>query len=161
MWSLWDHKILIGNAKQEGDCTLEGGILREPWFPYFCAKCIFDCTMTDTRKKASRGDYEKEQEISKGYLEYFGNPENFIGKPSTTYHPGNGLIGAKVNKMDLANNTLAIESMLRGTGSANMVNPMEPVKPDIKYIKTLNLYDKYVYLPDPFVHHKGERPTWQ
>ena len=63
MWSLWDHKILIGNAKQEGDCTLEGGILREPWFPYFCAKCIFDCTMTDTRKKASRGDYEKEQEI--------------------------------------------------------------------------------------------------
>ena len=117
--------------------------------------------MTDTRKKASRGDYEKEQEISKGYLDYFGNPENFIGKPSTTYHPGNGLIGAKVNKMDLANNTLAIESMLRGTGSANMVNPMEPVKPDIKYIKTLNLYEKYVYLPDPFVYHKDQRPMWQ
>jgi hypothetical protein len=117
--------------------------------------------MTDTRKKANRGDYEKEQEINTDNLKYFSNPDNIIGKPLTTYHPGNGLIGAKVNKMDLANNTLAIESFLRGTGSANMVNPMELVKPDITYIKTLNLFEKHVYMPDPFVHHKGERPLWQ
>ena len=117
--------------------------------------------MTDTRKTASRGDYDKEQEVNRENLKYKSNPDNIIGKPATTYHPGNGLIGAKVNNMDLANNTLAIENFLRGTGSANMVNPSEPVKPDIKYIKTLNLYEKYVYLPDPFVHHKGERPMWQ
>jgi len=117
--------------------------------------------MTDTRKKANRGDYEKEQEINLGYSNYFRNPDNFIGKPTITYHPGNGLIGARVCNMDLANNTLAIEGFLRGTGSANMVNPTEPVKPDIKYIRTLNLFDKYVYMPDPFVHHRDQRPTWQ
>lgn len=118
--------------------------------------------MTDTRKTSFRGDYEKEQEISIEHLKYFSNPDNIIGKPATTYHPGNGLIGAKVCNMDLANNTLAIENMLRGTGSSNMVNPSsEPMKPEIKYIKSLNMFDKFVYLPDPFVHHKGERPMWQ
>ena len=117
--------------------------------------------MTDTRKTSYRGDYEKEQEVNRETLKYFSNPDNIIGKPATVYHPGNGLIGAKVCNRDLANNTLAIENFLRGTGSANMVNPSTPIKPDIKYIKSLNLYDKYVYLPDPFVHHKGERPMWQ
>ena len=117
--------------------------------------------MTDTRKKAWRGDYEKEQEINLGHLEYYGNPENYFGKPLTTYHPGNGLIGAKVCNMDLANNTLDIVNLLRGTGSANMVNPSVPAKPDVKYIKSLNLFDKYVYLPDPLVLHKDQRPAWQ
>ena len=117
--------------------------------------------MTDTRKTSYRGDYEKEQEVNRETLKYFSNPDNIIGKPETTHFPGNGLIGAKICNMDLANNTLAIENYLRGTGSANMVNSNIPDKPDIKYIKSLNMFDKCVYLPDPLVQHRDQRPMWQ
>ena len=116
--------------------------------------------MTDSRKKANKGDYEKEQELNLGHFDYFSNPKNYIGKPEITYHPGNGLIGAKVSNMDLANNTIAIENYLRGTGSANMVNSVKMEMPDIKDIKSLNMFEKCVFMPDPFVHHRNERPTW-
>lgn len=116
--------------------------------------------MTDTRKKANRGDYEKEQELNTNHRDYFSNPENYIRKPDMTYLPGNGLLGAKIHTLDLANNGLAIQNYLRGTGSANMVNPTSQETPDIKYLKSLNMFDKCVYMPDPLIIHRGERPTW-
>ena len=116
--------------------------------------------MTDTRKKSNRGDYEKEQELNTNSRDYFSNPNNYIRKPETILLPGNGLIGAKIHALDLANNGLAIENYLRGTGSANMVNPGVQETPDIKYLKSLNMFDKCVYMPDPLVIHRGERPAW-
>lgn len=116
--------------------------------------------MTDTRKKSNRGDYEKEQEFNTNFRDYLSNPKNYIRKPEVTQLPGNGLIGAKIHTLDLANNALAIENLLRGTGSSNMVNPSVPETPDIKYLKSLNMYEKCVYMPDPLVIHRGERPAW-
>ena len=116
--------------------------------------------MTDTRKKANRGDYEKEQEFNKSYCDYLSDPKNKTRKPEMTVLPGNGLIGAKIHTLDLANNGLAIENFLRGTGSANMINPSSQETPDIKNLKSLNLFENCVYMPDPLVIHKGERPNW-
>lgn len=116
--------------------------------------------MTDTRKKTNRGDYEKEQELNDDHRDYFSDPKNHIRKPAVTLLPGNGLIGAKIHTLDLANNAISIENYLRGTGSANMVNPRLPETPDIKYLKSVNMFENCVYMPDPLVIHRGERPTW-
>ncbi len=117
--------------------------------------------MTDTRKKSNRGDYEKEQELNMGMMEYFGNPANYFGKPVDIYLPGNGLIGAKIHCNDLVNNIIDTEAFLRGTGSCNMVNPQTPATPELKYIKSLNYYENKVYVPEPLVVQKDQRPLWK
>lgn len=118
--------------------------------------------MTDTRRKTDRGDYEKDQEVSAFYVDYFTNSYYCYGKPTEVYLPGNGLIGTKINHMDLANNTVDIESMLRGTGSQNMVSKQAPIVPDLKYLKTVNIFDNApVYMPDPLMVQKDQRPQWK
>lgn len=114
--------------------------------------------MTDSRKKSNRGDYEKEQEFNTMKYKWYSDPTSFYGKPEALYHPGNGLIGAKVSNMDLANNTVDIEGYLRGIGTANMLKHYVPPKPDIKYAKSLNLFENEVSMPEPLVVHRGQRP---
>jgi hypothetical protein len=115
--------------------------------------------MTDTRYKSQRGDYELEQSAHFGQIDYklkYGNAVN-------TYLPGNGLIGQRnVGRSDLANNSCDIESMLRGIGSCNMVNPQAEIVPDIRQLKQLHIFESQpTFVPDPLVVHKNQRPQWQ
>ena len=64
--------------------------------------------MSNTRKKSQKGDYEKEIAISFGFNDYYLNTENRYGCPMNTYIPGNGLIGQKVSRTNLANNSCDI-----------------------------------------------------
>ena len=117
--------------------------------------------MTDTRKKSNRGDYDLEQEYSFGRLDYAINPKNHYGTPVQAYFCGNGLIGQRMSRVDLANNSCDIETMLRGTGSCNMVQPQAPIVPDIRHIRSLNLFEtRENPLPEPLVVKRGERPAW-
>ena len=117
--------------------------------------------MTDTRKKSQKGDYNLEQAITFGVYDYYFNSENHMGNPVNTYLPGNGLVGQKVARVNLANNSCDIETMLRGTGTCNMVQSHTPILPDVKNIKSLNLFDTQpMQLPDPMVVQKGQRPRW-
>jgi hypothetical protein len=118
--------------------------------------------MTDTRKKSNRGDYDLEQEFNFGRLDYCINPQNNYGEPVKTYLPGNGLLGPRVSRVNLANNSCDIESMLRGTGSCNMVQPQAPIVPDIRHLQSLNLFETRANpLPEPLVVKRGERPAWE
>jgi hypothetical protein len=117
--------------------------------------------MSNTRKKSQKGDYNLEQETHFGNYDYYFNSENRYGNPVNTYIPGNGLIGQKVSRVNLANNSCEIESMLRGIGSCNMVEALAPVVPDLRHIKTLNLFETQpTFIPEPMVVHKGQRPKW-
>ena len=117
--------------------------------------------MTDTRKKSQKGDYDLEQAVNFGFVDYRVNSENNYGCPVNTYLPGNGLMGQKTSRVNLANNSCDIESMLRGIGTCNMVQAQNPVTPDIRQHKQLNLFDTQpVQLPEPMVVHKGQRPRW-
>lgn len=117
--------------------------------------------MTDTRKKTNRGNYDKEQEESLRIFGYYGDQKQYYGKPDTTYLPGNGIANIRLCACDLANNSIDIESMLRGTGSQNMVNPQAAIVPDFKYIKTANIYEKEVYVPEPLAVRGAQRPLWR
>jgi hypothetical protein len=117
--------------------------------------------MTDTRKKSQKGDYDLEQAITFSVYDYYLNSKNQMGCPVNTYFPGNGLVGQKVSRVNLANNSCDIETMLRGTGTCNMVQSQNPVTPDIRQIKSLNLFDTQpVQLPEPMVVQRGQRPRW-
>ena len=117
--------------------------------------------MTDTRKKSQKGDYDLEQSFNFGVVDYYANSENRMGCPVNTYFPGNGLVGQKVSRVNLANNSCDIETMLRGTGTCNMVQSQNPIVPDLKQLKMLNLFETQpLQLPEPMVVQKGQRPRW-
>jgi len=117
--------------------------------------------MTDTRKKSQKGDYNLEQAVTFGVYDYYFNSENRMGCPVNTYLPGNGLVGQSVSRVNLANNSCDIETMLRGTGTCNMVETQAKIVPDLRHIKSLNLFETQpLQLPEPMVVHKGQRPRW-
>ena len=118
--------------------------------------------MTDTRKKSQRGDYNLEQNVNFGIVDYYSNPENRMGCPVNTYLPGNGLMGVpQISRVNLANNSCDIETMLRGTGTCNMVEKQAPIVPDIRQLKTMDLFEtQKTQLPEPMVVHRGQRPGW-
>jgi hypothetical protein len=117
--------------------------------------------MTDTRKKSQRGDYNLEQAVTFGVYDYYFNSENRMGCPVNTYLPGNGLVGQRVSRVNLANNSSDIETMLRGIGTCNMVQSHIPIVPDLRQIKTLDLFETQpTQLPESMVVHRGQRPRW-
>ena len=115
--------------------------------------------MTDTRNKSQRGDYELEQSVNFGQIDYLIKH----GGSVNTYLPGNGLIGQhNVSRTSLANNSCDIESMLRGIGSCNLVSPQAEIVPDIRSLKQLHIFDSQpTFIPDPLVVHRNQRPQWQ
>jgi hypothetical protein len=123
---------------------------------------ITHITESNTRKKTNRGDYEMEQDFNNRFYDYYGNPENYYGRPPNTMLPGNGMVGASMKLFDLANNACDIESMLRGYGTDNMVFRSAPIEPDLKKLPTLNMIDSQTtYMPDPLVIQRGQRPLFK
>lgn len=116
--------------------------------------------MTDTRKKSQKGDYELEQHGNTQFLDYLGSRD--YSTPAATYFAGNGLLSGRVASVGLANNACDIESMLRGIGSCNMVSHQSAPTPDIRTLKSLNLFkSEDVLLPNPLIIEKGQRPQFK
>ena len=115
--------------------------------------------MASTRNKNTEGDYAMEQNQFKEQLNYLTEKKNGYGVPTQTHFAGNGLIMGRIASENLANNACDIESYLRGIGSTNLVNPQDPVKPDIKSFASLSIADKTpLILPEPLIVNKNQRP---
>ena len=118
-----------------------------------------DLIMTDTRKKSQKGDYELEQNLNTQYLGYSGSSDSI---PAATYFAGNGLLFGRMASVALANNACDIESMLRGIGTCNMVSHQTAPTPDIRTLKSLNLFkSEDTLMPDPLIVAKGQRPQFR
>jgi hypothetical protein len=119
-----------------------------------------DLIMTDTRKKSQKGDYELEQQGNTQYSGYLGSRD--YSTPAATYFAGNGLLSGRVASVGLANNSCDIESMLRGIGTCNMVSHQTAPTPDIRALKSLNLFETdETLLPNPLIVEKGQRPQFR
>jgi hypothetical protein len=60
----------------------------------------------------------------------------------------------------MSSNSADIESFLLGINSTNLVNPAGPLKPDLYFLSSADLFSKSpVYMPDPMVIEKGQRPA--
>jgi hypothetical protein len=116
--------------------------------------------MTDTRKKSQKGDYELEQHGNTQYSGYLGSSD--YSTPAATYFAGNGLLFGRMASGRLANNACDIESMLRGIGTCNMVSHQSAPTPDIRALKSLNLFNsEETLLPNPLIVEKGQRPQFR
>jgi hypothetical protein len=105
--------------------------------------------MTSTRSRNTLGDYQLEQALNRGQLNY----KTYQGRIMVrdTLLPGVGLKPARL-PMQVDCDLWDIESELRGIGSTNLVNPKTTtlLPPEPKGWRTLNIYEQEpVILPRP------------
>ena len=117
--------------------------------------------MASTRNRNTPGNYQIEQwsleqsRIQQSYL-YQAN-----GQAITTHFAGDGLIGQRMPPNLLSNNSVDVESFLRGVGSTNLVTPKADVYPEINPIAQLAIFNKTpLMLPKPLYVEPEQRPLW-
>lgn len=112
--------------------------------------------MASTRDINSPGNYSLEQyslEKERLYMPY--KP---YATPVETMFAGDGLIMGRIGNPKLSENAVDIETFLYGIGSTNLVIPKAPVVPEIKHLKSLDIFEKTpVILPKPLVREPGQR----
>jgi hypothetical protein len=115
--------------------------------------------MASTRNKNTPGNYCLQQkqfsDSSKWSLYEYGA----CGQAYNTRLAGNGLNPGQLPWNTLSNNAADTESFLFGINSTNLVNPAPCFTPEIKCLKTANVFKMPdVIMPVPLVVPKDQRP---
>ena len=112
--------------------------------------------MTSTRNRNTQSDYKLEQLQNTNHLE--NNLYINYGRPTTEcfpelYNP------SKLSRDALANNSVDIESTLRGIGGSNMVKPCEPPTPSLRNLDFKPFFDRpqAVIMPYPLILDNNQR----
>jgi len=115
--------------------------------------------MASTRNKNHLGNYQLETKETNSLIDY--RLYDTFGKQDTIYHPGDGLMGAKMSRTQLSSNSCDVESELFGIGSSNLVNPRSKVSPDLIQLKSLAIIDKpKQIIVEPVKIVKNNRPMF-
>jgi hypothetical protein len=115
--------------------------------------------MASTRNKNTPGNFclHHRQNVQIEAWELYKNGAN--GYTYDTRLPGNGLNPGQFPCDTLSHNPTDIESFLFGINSTNLVNPAPPLTPELKCLKTANIFEsKPVILPIPQAIPKNQRP---
>ena len=107
--------------------------------------------MASTRSKNTPGNYCLQQrEYSEG-REYTSYKYSAYGEAYDTRLPGNGLNPGQVPWNTLSQNPADIESFLFGINSTNLVNPAQPLTPQLNCLKKnkghLLFHENFIYFP--------------
>jgi len=117
--------------------------------------------MASTRNKNTPGNYQLEQwslEQSRTHQAYTYQPN---GQAITTHFAGDGLLPSRLPPTLLSDNSVDVESFLRGVGTTNLVSPKQYTQPQIKSITQLAIFDKTpLVLPKPLYVEPEQRPLW-
>jgi hypothetical protein len=115
--------------------------------------------MASTRNKNDRGNYKAEERSREDQRLYSMYKNQGNGQAITTHYAGDGLLGGRIGPMALSRNFADIDSFLKGTGSTNLVNPMNPIEPQFKELESLSMIDRIpLILPRPLQHDSQQRP---
>ena len=115
--------------------------------------------MASTRNKNTPGNYclDQKQNVGIETWQLYKNGAN--GDAYDTRLPGNGLNPGQLTFNSLSYNPADIESFLFGINSTNLVNPAGPLTPELKCLKTANVFEsKPVIMPIPQAIPKNQRP---
>ncbi len=115
--------------------------------------------MASTRNKNTPGNYclDQRQNTQSESWQLYTNGAN--GLAYDTRLAGVGLNPGQMPWSTLSYNPVEIETFLFGIGSTNLVNPVKPLTPELKCLKSNNLYKMPdVYIPEPLVVSKTARP---
>jgi hypothetical protein len=115
--------------------------------------------MASTRNKNTPGNYclqQKQIAESEKWLLY---KHGANGVAYDTRLPGNGLNPGQLPWTSLSYNPVEIETFLFGINSTNLVNPAPPLTPELKCLKTANVFkSEPVIMPIPQAIPKYQRP---
>lgn len=118
--------------------------------------------MSSTSIRNTQGNYQLEQQAFQRQFDFITYKHSSTGQAVTRNVAGDGLLPAKMNSIDLADNYVDIESQLLGIGSTNLVKPLEPVIPKINTLNSLNIIDKVpIVIPDPMFYIHNQRPNYR
>jgi hypothetical protein len=115
--------------------------------------------MASTRNKNTKGNYclDQRQNTGSEAWQLYHNGAN--GYAYDTKLPGNGLNPGRFPWYTLSHNPADIESFLFGINSTNLVNPAPPLTPELKCLKSANIYKSApVIMPIPQAIPKFQRP---
>ena len=115
--------------------------------------------MAFTRNKNTPGNYclDQKQNVESEKWALYKNGAN--GYAYDTRLCGNGLNPGQLPWTTLSYNPADIESFLFGINSVNLVNPAPCLTPELKQLKTANIFEtKPVIMPVPQAIPKNQRP---
>jgi hypothetical protein len=116
--------------------------------------------MASTRNKNMRNEYALEQQMNRHLTQYNVYKNSAQGTPWETHIPDVGWMPSNVSRETFATNAVDVESMLRGTGESNLVNPKPQTVPQKVEVPYKSFFDRpEVVLPDPLVVERFQRPN--
>jgi hypothetical protein len=116
--------------------------------------------MASTRNNNTRGNYCIQQRQFSESVDYTTYINSQAGEAVLPAFPAAGSAPPSHMSRDaLAGNPIAIESMLFGIGSTNLVTPQPQVTPQVKALPTIHYFERNkVIMPKPLVIRTDERP---
>ena len=116
--------------------------------------------MASTRNINTQGNYCLKQREYQESRQYTGYKHSAYGEAVDTKLPGNGFNPAQIPWNKLSHNAADIESFLFGINSTNLVKPQGPLTPELACLQSANIFEtKPVYMPEPFIPLKNQRPN--
>lgn len=115
--------------------------------------------MASTRNINTRCNYNLEQRINNNIFDYNQYQNSSSGKAYDEAIPCFGIYPSKLSMDTLSNNSIDIETQLRGIGSTNLVFENKEVVPEFKTLRTIKFYDRLnLQLPEPMIIESNQRP---
>jgi hypothetical protein len=115
--------------------------------------------MASTRNKNTCANYCLEQRMttqSQKYLEYKNAASGAAYSPAI---PCMGIMPSQMPREAFSRNSVDIESALFGINSTNLVEPQQPVVPQLNKLPEVSFFTRMqLVMPDPLVVEKSQRP---
>ena len=117
--------------------------------------------MSSTRNKNSQINYNLEKSDKEKLLNETFYIHSSSGRPVSDCIPALGYIPSHISRDALANNSIDIETQLRGIGSTNLESPCTVVIPSIRTIEFKDFFDRpqSIIMPYPLVYENSQRPN--
>jgi len=117
--------------------------------------------MSSTRSRNTPGNYCLESRQFKEFENYTLYKYSAGGYAYDTKIAGDGVLQGPMPWDKLSYNAPDVESFLFGIGTSNLVNPMKSFRPELAQNSSQNFFQKsQVYIPDPLVVEKNQRPGY-
>ena len=117
--------------------------------------------MTSTRNKNTQLNYNLEKSNTEKLLRENLYLHSSSGRPISECIPSLGYMPSHISREALSNNSIDIESQLRGIGSTNLETPYQPIIPSILNLELKDFFDRQqsVIMPYPMVFENNQRPV--
>ena len=115
--------------------------------------------MASTRNKNTGSNYCLEQRMTTQSFKYLEYQNAASGAAYSPAIPCMGIMPSQMPREAFSRNSVDIESALFGINSTNLVEPQQPVVPELTKLPEVSFFGRMqLVMPDPLVVEKSQRP---